>query len=118
VLSEGNDGNSVMTGLVPVIHVVQPPETLGVAGNGAAWMAGTSPAMSASVMSLCQEGESPSHVKSWHMKPKATASQRCGVESSRRRTNSLQDDESVSAGWCGEPPHVWRSLGRKTRRVR
>jgi hypothetical protein len=34
-----------MTGLVPVIHVVQPPETLGVAGNGAAWMAGTSPAM-------------------------------------------------------------------------
>jgi hypothetical protein len=45
VLSEGNDGNSVMTGLVPVIHVVQPPETLGVAGNGAAWMAGTSPAM-------------------------------------------------------------------------
>jgi hypothetical protein len=81
-------------------------------------MTGTSPVMSASVMSLCQEGESPSHVKSWHMKPKATASQRCGVESSRRRTNSLQDDESVSAGWCGEPPHVWRSLGRKTRRVR
>jgi hypothetical protein len=34
-----------MTGLVPVIHVVELPETLGVAGDGAAWMAGTSPAM-------------------------------------------------------------------------
>jgi len=34
-----------MTGLVPVIHVVQLPETLELAGNGATWMAGTSPAM-------------------------------------------------------------------------
>ena len=37
--------NAVMTGLVPVIHVVKPPETLEPARNGAAWMAGTSPAM-------------------------------------------------------------------------
>jgi hypothetical protein len=34
-----------MTGLVPVIHVVLPPESFGLAGTGAAWMAGTSPAM-------------------------------------------------------------------------
>jgi hypothetical protein len=42
-----------MTGLVPVIRpnasafgdVVKPPEKLGLAGSGAAWMAGTSPAM-------------------------------------------------------------------------
>jgi hypothetical protein len=27
-----------MTGLVPVIHVVKPPEKLGLAGSGAAWM--------------------------------------------------------------------------------
>jgi hypothetical protein len=32
-----------VTGLVPAIHVVELPETLGVAGNGATWMAGTSP---------------------------------------------------------------------------
>src|SRR3984885_2065210 len=32
-----------MTGLVPVIHVVKRPERLGLARNGAAWMAGTSP---------------------------------------------------------------------------
>ena len=31
-----------MTGLVPVINVVELPETLGVARNGATWMAGTS----------------------------------------------------------------------------
>jgi hypothetical protein len=35
-----------VTGLVPVIHVVERPETLGVAGNGATWMAGTSPGTS------------------------------------------------------------------------
>ena len=35
----------VMTGLVPVIHVVQLPERFQSAGNDAAWMAGTSPAM-------------------------------------------------------------------------
>ena len=35
----------VVTGLVPVIHVVELPETLRLAGIGAAWMAGTSPAM-------------------------------------------------------------------------
>jgi len=35
----------VMTGLVPVIHVVKPPERFGLTGSGAAWMAGTSPAM-------------------------------------------------------------------------
>jgi len=34
-----------MTGLVPVIHVVKLPETFRSAGSGAAWMAGTSPAM-------------------------------------------------------------------------
>jgi hypothetical protein len=34
-----------MTGLVPVIHVVKPPESFGLAGSGAAWMAGMSPAM-------------------------------------------------------------------------
>jgi hypothetical protein len=34
-----------MTGLVPVIHVVKLLESLGMAVNGAAWMAGTSPAM-------------------------------------------------------------------------
>ena len=32
------------------------------------------------------------------MKPKATASPRGGVESSRRRTDGLQDDEPDSAG--------------------
>ena len=37
--------NAVMTGLVPVIHVVKLPETFRSAGSGAAWMAGTSPAM-------------------------------------------------------------------------
>jgi hypothetical protein len=37
--------NAVMTGLVPVIHVVTLPERFRLAGNGAAWMAGTSPAM-------------------------------------------------------------------------
>jgi hypothetical protein len=31
-----------MTGLVPIIHVVRPPESFGLAGSGAAWMAGTS----------------------------------------------------------------------------
>ena len=31
-----------MTGLGPVIHIVKPPETLGLAGSGAASMAGTS----------------------------------------------------------------------------
>jgi hypothetical protein len=35
--------NAVMTGLVPVIHVVQLPKTFRSAGSGAAWMAGTSP---------------------------------------------------------------------------
>ena len=35
-----------MTGLVPVIHVVKPAaKSFGLAGSGAAWMAGTSPAM-------------------------------------------------------------------------
>jgi hypothetical protein len=42
---ENDDSGTVMTGLVPVIHVVQLPESLGVAGNGAAWMAGKNPAM-------------------------------------------------------------------------
>jgi hypothetical protein len=37
--------NAVTTGLVPVIHVVKLPETFRSAGSGAAWMAGTSPAM-------------------------------------------------------------------------
>jgi hypothetical protein len=44
-LGEDNDAEIVVTGLVPVIHVGERPETLGVAGNGATWMAGTSPAM-------------------------------------------------------------------------
>jgi hypothetical protein len=34
-----------MTGLVPVIHVVKELEKLRIGLNGAAWMAGTSPAM-------------------------------------------------------------------------
>ena len=34
-----------MTGLVQVIHVVELPEPFRLAGSGAAWMAGTSPAM-------------------------------------------------------------------------
>ena len=34
-----------MTGLVPVIHVVELPDTFGGAWNGTTWMAGTSPAM-------------------------------------------------------------------------
>jgi hypothetical protein len=38
----------VMIGLVPVIHVVELPEILGLAGDGAAWRAGTSPAMTES----------------------------------------------------------------------
>ena len=45
-----------MTGLVPVIHVVEPPETLGVAGDGAAWMAGTSPAMTENSACVTQHG--------------------------------------------------------------
>jgi len=40
-----NDGLNVMTGLVPVIRVVELPEALGVAEDGGAWMAGTSRAM-------------------------------------------------------------------------
>ena len=40
-LGEDNDAEIVVTGLVPVIHVVERPETLGVAGNRATWMAGT-----------------------------------------------------------------------------
>jgi hypothetical protein len=44
-LGEDNDGSTVMTGLVPVIHVVELLESLNPARNGAAWMAGTSPAM-------------------------------------------------------------------------
>jgi hypothetical protein len=38
-----------MTGLVPVIHVVKPPEGFRSAGIGAAWMTGTSPVMAALV---------------------------------------------------------------------
>jgi hypothetical protein len=34
-----------MTGLVPVIQVVELPEPFRLAGSGAVWMAGTSPAM-------------------------------------------------------------------------
>ena len=34
-----------MTGLVPVIHVAERPDIPRLAGDGAAWMAGTSPAM-------------------------------------------------------------------------
>ena len=37
--------NAVMTGLVPVTHVGELPETFRSAGSGAAGMAGTSPAM-------------------------------------------------------------------------
>jgi hypothetical protein len=37
--------DDVMTGFVPIIHVVKPPESFGLAGSGAARMAGTSPAM-------------------------------------------------------------------------
>jgi len=69
--------------------------------------------LSASVMSLCQRGESPRRVRSRHMKPKATASPGGGVGSSRRRRGSPQDDEPDSAGWRGEPAHAWRSLGSK-----
>lgn len=39
------------------------------------------------------------------------ASLRGGVESSRRRTDSPQDDEPDSAACCGEPAQRWRSLG-------
>jgi hypothetical protein len=35
--------NAVMTGLVPVIHVVKPPESFELTGNEAAWMAGLVP---------------------------------------------------------------------------
>jgi hypothetical protein len=42
-LCEDRDSRTVMTGLVPVIHVVKLLESLGMAVNGAAWMAGTSP---------------------------------------------------------------------------
>ena len=44
-MGEDNDAKIVMTGLVPVIHVVELPKTPEVAANGATWMAGTSPAM-------------------------------------------------------------------------
>jgi hypothetical protein len=37
--------NAVMTGLVPVIHVVELSDNFKSSGRGAAWMAGTSPAM-------------------------------------------------------------------------
>ena len=36
------------------------------------------------------------------------------VESSWKRTNSLQDDDPDSASWRGEPPHSWRSLVSET----
>ena len=45
------------------------------------------------------------------MKLKATASPRGGVESSRRRTDGLQDDEPDSAGCGGELTAMGRSLG-------
>jgi hypothetical protein len=44
------------------------------------------------------------------MKLKATASPRGGVESSRKRTDGLQDDEPDSAGCGGEPTALGRSL--------
>ena len=44
-MGEDNDGITVMTGLVPVIHVVKQMDILRLARTGAAWMAGTSPAM-------------------------------------------------------------------------
>jgi hypothetical protein len=37
----------VMTGLVPVIHAATPRLILKIVRNGAAWVAGTSPAMTA-----------------------------------------------------------------------
>jgi hypothetical protein len=37
-----------MTGLVPVIHAVQLPASLGASGGPTTWMAGTSPAMTES----------------------------------------------------------------------
>jgi hypothetical protein len=37
--------NAVMTGLVPVTHVVKPLDIPRLAGTGAAWMTGTSPVM-------------------------------------------------------------------------
>ena len=40
-----NDGSIVMTGLVPVIHIVEQPDVFRWARNGATWMVGTSPAM-------------------------------------------------------------------------
>jgi hypothetical protein len=42
---DNHESSIVMTGLVPVIHVVKLPETLRVGWSGATWMAGTSPAM-------------------------------------------------------------------------
>jgi hypothetical protein len=45
------------------------------------------------------------------MKLKATASPRGGVESSRKRTDGLQDDEPDSAGCGGELTAMGRSLG-------
>jgi hypothetical protein len=44
-LAQGQHASAVMTGLVPVIHVVKLPEIWGLAGSVPAWMAGTSPAM-------------------------------------------------------------------------
>jgi len=45
------------------------------------------------------------------MKPKATASSRGGVGSSRRRTGSLQENEPDSAGVRWRACDGWRSLG-------
>jgi hypothetical protein len=39
----------VMTGLVPVIHAAPPRLILKIVRNGAAWVAGTSPAMTATL---------------------------------------------------------------------
>jgi hypothetical protein len=37
-----------------------------------------------------------------------------GVESNWKQMRSPKDNESVSAGWCGEPPIVGRSPERRS----
>jgi carbon-monoxide dehydrogenase large subunit len=51
-----------MAGLVPAIHVVEPLDTFGAARNGAAWMAGTSPAMTEKAVSYAADRPIPQGV--------------------------------------------------------
>ena len=81
-----------------------------------AWLVGGDADPRASVSPRCQRSESlcdvkvTSHVAEGNCVAAAGVFRRDGVESNRRRTGSLQDDELVSAECGGEPAMVRRSL--------